>query len=139
MRTTPLRPAFTIIEILISVIIISVSIIYVLKLHSQNHAQIVYISERNKLSWQDSLFLTEDVTTYHKENKDAYEVLQKHFKIKNFESRAILQKQSRDFFIPEPLKISPSQDSVGPTAIVDEVMLKGKHSSIYFHFKISTL
>jgi len=62
-----LRHAFTIIEILISVIIISISIVYVLKVHSQNHAQIVYISERNKLSLQDSLFLANDVTRYHKE------------------------------------------------------------------------
>ena len=132
-----LRPAFTIIEIIISVIIISVSIIYVLKLHSQNHAQIVYISERNKLSLQDSLFLTDDVIRYHKDRKEAYEVLEKHFKIKESKSREILKKNARDFFIPEPINILPPSDGYGPTAVVDEIMLKGKHSSIYYHFKIT--
>ncbi len=131
-----LRSAFTIIEILISVIIISVSIIFVLKLHSQNHEQIVYISERNKLSLQDSLFLTDDVIRYHKDRKEAYEVLEKHFKIKESKSREILKKNARDFFIPEPINILPV-DEYGPTAIVDEIMLKDKHSSIYYHFKIS--
>ncbi len=131
-----LRPAFTIIEILISVIIISVSIIYVLKLHSQNHEQIVYISERNKLSLQDSLFLTDDVVRYHKERKEAYEVLQKHFKVRELKSREILKKNARDFFIPEPIKILPVE-GYGPTAIIDEIMLKDKHSSVYYHFKIS--
>jgi len=131
-----LRPAFTIIEILISVIIISVSIIYVLKLHSQNREQIIYISERNKLSLQDSLFLTDDVIRYHKDKKEAYEVLQKHFKVKDLKSRELLKKNTRDFFIPEPVKILPLE-GYGPSAIIDEIMLKDKHSSIYYHFKIS--
>jgi len=132
-----LRPAFTIIEILISVIIISVSIIYVLKLHSQNHEQIVYISERNKLSLQDSLFLTDDVIRYHKDRKEAYEILQKHFKVKELKSRELLKKNARDFFIPEPVNIMPDE-GYGPTAIVDEIKIRDKYSSSYFHFKISS-
>ena len=132
-----LRPAFTIIEILISVIIISVSIIFVLKLHSQNREQIVYISERNKLSLQDSLFLSDDVIRYHKDRKEAYDVLEKHFKVKESKSRELLKKNARDFFIPEPINILPPSDGYGPTAVVDEIMLKDKHSSIYYHFKIS--
>jgi len=131
-----LRRAFTIIEIIISVIIISVSIIYVLKLHSQNHEQIVYISERNKLSLQDSLFLIDDVSRYHKDKKNAYEVLLKHFKVKELKSRELLKKNSRDFFIPEPLTILPTEE-YEPTAIVDEIKIKDKYSSSYFHFKIS--
>lgn len=131
-----LRPAFTIIEILVSVIIISVSIVYVLKLHSQNHQQIVYISERNKLSLQDSLFLTDDVIRYHKDRKKAYEVLEKHFKVTDLESRTLLKKSARDFFIPEPVQIMPIE-GYGPSATIDEIMLKDKHSSIYYHFRIS--
>jgi len=131
-----LRPAFTIIEILISVIIISVSIVYVLKLHSQNREQIVYISERNKLSLQDSLFLTDDVIRYHKDRKEAYEVLEKHFKVKDLKSRELLKKNARGFFIPEPVKILPVE-GYGPTAIINEIMLKDKHSSVYYHFKVS--
>jgi len=131
-----LRTAFTIIEILISVIIISVSIIYVLRLHSQNREQIVYISERNKLSLQDSLFLTDDVIQYHKEKKEAYEVLRKHFKIKELKSRELLKKNTRDFFIPEPIKILPDE-GYGPAAVINEIMIKDKYSSAYYHFKIS--
>ncbi len=132
---TLLRPAFTIIEILISVIIISFSIVYVLKVHSQNHAQIVYISERNKLSLQDSLFLTEDVTRYHKEKKDAYEVLRPYFKIDDFKSREILKKTGREFFIPEAINLTPEEEA-GPAATVEEIKLKDRYSSAYFRFKI---
>jgi len=136
-----LRPAFTIIEILISVIIISFSIVLVLKIHSQNHEQIIYISERNKLSLEDSLFLTDNVLHYHKENKEAYEVLQSYFKIDDFKSRQILKKAQRDFFIPEPIRLTQGEEegeeeSNGPSATVQEIKLKDKYSSSYFRFKI---
>jgi hypothetical protein len=123
-------------EILISVIIISVSLVYVLQLHSQNREQIIYISERNKLSLQDSLFLTDDVLKYHKEKKDAYEILRKHFKIKESKSREILQSLSREFFIPEPVNIVAPQEG-GPSATVDEIKMKERYSSYYFRFKIN--
>lgn len=134
-----LRPAFTIIEILVSVTIISFAIIFVLKVHSDNYEQVVYISERNKLSLQDSLYLSTDILNQHKERKTAYEILEKDFKIKDLKSREILKKNARDIFIPEEIEILPPSEieMQGPTAIVNEVMLKDKHSSIYYHFKIN--
>jgi hypothetical protein len=131
-----LRPAFTIIEILISVIILSLAIVPVLKVHTSNHEQIVYLSERNKRSLQDSLFLSSNILNYHQDNKTAYEILEKFFKVKDQESREILRKTSRDVFIPEEIRIIPLEEQGGPTAIVNEIMLKDKHSSIYYDFKL---
>lgn len=130
------RPAFTIIEILISVIIISFSIVYVLTIHKQNHEHIVYISERNIFSLQDSLFLTDDVLKYHKERKNAYEVLRPYFQIDDQKSREILKDSSRNFFIPEPINLI-SEEENGPSAIVEEIKIKDKFSSSYFRFKIN--
>ncbi len=131
-----LRSAFTIIEVLISVLILSTSIVYVLQVHSQNREQIIYISERNKLSLQDSLFLTPDVVKYHKEKKEAYEILQRYFKITEQKSKEILKKSSREFFIPEQIKILPPEETGGYGALVDEIKIKDKYSSSYFHFKL---
>jgi hypothetical protein len=131
-----LRPAFTIIEILVSVIILSGSIVYALQIHSQNHKQIVYISERNKLSLQDSLFLSENVLRYHKDKKEAYEVLRNYFSVKELKSREILKKISREFFIPEQVKILPPPDIPGSSALVDEISIKDRYSASYFHCKI---
>lgn len=132
-----LRPAFTLIEILVSVVILSGAIIYALKIHSDNHEQIVYLTERNKLSLQDSLFLTNRVTRYHKETKTAYEILQQEFKVTDLKSREILKKTSRSFFIPEQIQILPLEDA-GPTAVVDEIKIKDNYAASYFHFKISS-
>ncbi len=134
-----LRPAFTIIEILVSVIILSLAIVPVLKVHTSNHEQIVYLSERNKRSLQDSLFLSSNILNYHQDNKTAYEILEKFFKVKDQESREILRKTSRDVFIPEEIRIIPLEEQGGPTAIVNEIMLKDKHSSIYYDFKLEGL
>jgi len=133
-----LRPAFTIIEILISVIIISFAIIFVLQVHTDNHKQIVYISERNKLSLQDSLYLSTDILKYHEDNKTAYDILEKFFKIKESESRKVLKETSREIFIPEEIKIMPSQEQSAPRAVVNEIMIKDKYSSIYYHFQLES-
>ena len=131
-----LRPAFTIIEILISVIIISGSIIFALKIHSENHKHIVYLSERNKLSLQDSLFVGHEAIRYHKSKKNAHEALQRYFKVEDQESRAILKKASREYFIPERITILPPPEIKRYTALVDELKIKDRYSSFYFHFKL---
>lgn len=134
-----LRPAFTIIEILISVIILSFAIIFVLKVHTDNQEQIVYISERNTLSLEDSLYLSPNILRYHKESKSAYAVLEKFFKIKEQKSREILKQNERDIFIPEEITILPPQEiQGGPKTTVNEIMLKGKHSAIYHRFKLDS-
>lgn len=115
-------------------IILSFAIIFVLRIHTDNQEQIVYISERNKLSLQDSLFLSPNILRYHKDNKSAYEILENFFKVKEFKSREILKKTSRDIFIPEEVRITPLPDQSGPSAVINEIMLKDKHSSIYYHF-----
>ena len=133
-----LRSAFTLIELLISVVIISFAIIYVLKLYTTNKKQIVYISERNKRSLEDSLYLTKNILKHHKDTKSADDILSKYFRIKEFDSRDILKKNERSIYIPEEIRIYPPPDTPGPTAVVNEVKLKGLHSSIYWHFKITS-
>jgi len=131
-----LRSAFTIIEILISVIIISFSIIYVLRIHTSNHEQIVYISERNKRSLEDSLYLTLNILKHHKDTKTADEILSRHVRIKELDSRDILKKNKRSIYIPDEVFIIPPPDKRGAKAVVNEVKIKGQHSSAYWHFKI---
>ncbi len=132
------RDAFTIIEVLISVIILSISILLVVKIHSDNHEQIIYISERNKLSLQDSLFTSPDILSYHMDNRSVYDIIGKSIKIKETESREILKDITREIYLPDMIEILPAQDQQGPTAIVNPVMIKDKYSSIYYHFKIQS-
>ncbi len=133
-----LRPAFTLIEILIAISILSVTFLYVLKVHSDNAKHIVYLSERNKHSLEDSLYLSTNILRYHKDRRSAYDILERHIRVEEDESRKILKKSERSIFIPEEIKIIPPPDTRGPTAIVNEIKLKDKHSAIYWHFKIQS-
>ena len=132
------RLAFTIIELLVSVSIMSVSIIFVLKLHTDNHHQITYLSERNKRTLSDSLFLTKKILDHDKDNKDAYELLRDDVYIKESDTKDVLKKEKRDIVIPEEIEIKPPEDTPGPVAIVNEVKLKGIHASHYWHFRIQS-
>ena len=132
-----LRPAFTLIEILISVVILSGAFLYVLKVHTDNREHIIYLSERNKHALQDSLFLTENILRYHKSKKSAYDIIERNMKVKEDESRQILKKYERSIYIPEEIRITPPPPPRrGPTALVNEIKLKDQHSSYYWHVDI---
>ena len=132
------RLAFTIIELLVSVTIMFVSVVFVLKMHTENRKQIIYLSERNKRSLSDSLFLTKKILDHDKDNKDAYELLRDDVYIKESDTKDVLKNEKRDIVIPEEIEIKPPEDTPGPVAIVNEIKLKGIHASHYWHFKIQS-
>lgn len=136
------RTAFTLIEILISVLIISTSIVYILKIYSQNHEQIIYISGRNKQALEDSLFLTDRVLNYNKEEKSAYDILNETFLIDDFQSKNLLKTQKRKIIIPEPIRLSADEEESNsegmPAALIHEVTLKNNYTSSYFHFELQS-
>jgi len=134
-----LRPAFTLIEILVSVMILSGAIVYVLKVHSQNHEQITYITERNKHALEDSLFLTDSALRYHKSEKSAYDLLETDMKVDKFKSRKILKALKRDIYLPQPINLLPEEEAQGPAAIINEIKIKGNYSSSYFRFELRSL
>ena len=129
--------AFTLIEVLISVIILSGSIVYVLKIHSQNSEQILYISQRAKVSLSDSLFLSNDTLKYHKDIKSAYDIIEKDIRVDKIQSREILKNISRAYFIPQPIELKTNENEA-PIAIINEIKIKDKFSSSYFHFKTNS-
>lgn len=132
-----MRPAFSIIEVLVSVVILSTSIIYILKIHDNQREEILYLTERNKRTLEDSLFLSNDTLNYHKEEKNAYELLRKSFKIKEDETKEILKETLRSIYVPEPQRIEPPEDQpMAPPAMLQELKLKGEHPAIYWMIKI---
>jgi type II secretory pathway pseudopilin PulG len=131
-----LRPAFTLIEILVSVLILSGSIVLILKIYSQNHEQIIYITERNKYVLEDSLFLGQQTFRYHNMEKSAYDLIGNETQIDTRENRKILEKITRKIYIPEEIKLSPEEEMKGPAATVSKIMLKSNFSSSYYDFTI---
>ena len=135
----PDRNAFTLIEVLVSVLIIATSIVYILKIYSQNHAQITYITGRNAHALEDSLFLSDTVLRYQREKKSAYDLLAQEVPVEKFESRKILKEIKRSITLPEPITLTPDEETDGsPAAIIHEIKLKGDYASTYFRFDLQS-
>jgi competence protein ComGC len=131
-----LTKAFTLIEVIISVIILSTSIILVLQIHSQTRKDIEYIVQRNKYALQDSLFVSNKIAKYNKDTKSAYDVLTNKFHVDKLKSKEILQNIKRKIYVPQAQIIK--QDTIGnmPSVEMQEIKIKNQFSSNYFSFTI---
>ncbi len=125
-------PAFTIIEVLVSVVLISIVVLGIVKIQQDNSDMAIYISDRSKHELSNTLFLGKNIMKYHKDEKDAYTILSDRFKVSDFKSREILKNIKRKIFISEPLKL---EDDALPIE-VNEIMLKDKYSSRFMHFQM---
>ncbi len=125
------RSAFTIIEVLVSVVLISIVVLAIIKIQQKNRSMALYISDRDKVELSNTLFMGDEIEKYHKDKKDAYTLLSQRFKISDLESRTILKKIKRDIYISDPIVLS---DDTLPVEI-NELLLKGDYSSRFIHLK----
>ena len=125
------RQAFTIIEVLVSVVLISIVALGAVKLQQESRAMALYLSDRSKSELSNTLFLGKEAMRYHKDEKDAYSLISKTFKISDDTSREILKESKRSIFISDPIKLS---DETLPVK-VNEIMLKGNYPARFLHFE----
>jgi len=126
------RQAFTIIEVLVSVVLISIVALGAVKLQQESRTMALYLSDRSKSELSNTLFLGKEAARYHKDEKDAYSLISKTFKVSDDVSRRILKESKRSIFISDPIKLS---DETLPVK-VNEIMLKGAYPARFFHFEI---
>jgi len=129
---TSQQQAFTIIEVLVSVVLISIVALGAVKLQQESRAMALYLSDRSKSELSNTLFLGKEVMRYHKDEKDAYTLLSKIFKLSDDQSIKILKESKRSIFISNPIKLS---DETLPVK-VNEIMLKGSYPARFFHFEV---
>ena len=124
--------AFTIIEVLVSVVLISIVALGAVKLQQESRAMALYLSDRSKSELSNTLFLGKEVMRYHKDEKDAYALLTKTFKLSDDQNIKILKESKRSIFISDPIKLS---DETLPVK-VNGIMLKGNYPARFFHFEV---
>ena len=130
--STKEHQAFTIIEVLVSVILISIVALGAVKLRQESREMALYLSDRGKSELSNTLFLGKEAMRYHKEKKDAYTLISKSIKISDMTSREILKNTTRSIYISDPIKLS---DDTLPIK-VNEILLKGDYSSRFIHFEM---
>ena len=125
--------AFTIIEVLISVVLISIVALGAIKMQQESRSMALYLSNRSKIELSNTLFLGKEAMRYHKEKKDAYTLIERNFKITDFESREILKKTYRTIFISEPIELT--EGDTLPLKL-NEILLKDKYPARFLHFEV---
>lgn len=122
-----LRRAFTLIEVLVSVILISVVVLGIMKVRQQNIAAVHYLDSRMQEELGNTLFLGKEVMRYQGERKDAYTLLRP-LGIKNSETRELLKQERRSIHVSDPLPVGELPLPVRLRAIE----LRGEYPGRYY-------
>ena len=133
-----MKKAFTLIEVIMSVIIVSIVVMGAMKLQDKNRDMAIYISQRGNSELDNTLFLTKQAYRYDKDEKDAYELLRGNFNIKDSKSKEILKNIKKKINITEEKEVPITLTENGPpifTFYTNEILLKGKYPARYYNFK----
>ncbi len=125
-----MRRAFTILEVLVSVTLISIVVVGIVKIESQNQQIAHYISGRVKSELANTLFLVPEVMKYDKEEKSAYTLLGRMHGDRDT-TRTVLKATKRMIHISPPLKLEELPIPVEVRA----VMLKSVYSARFYRIK----
>jgi len=126
-----MRKAFTLIEIMVSVVLISIVVMGIVKIQKDSIFMAKYISGRVQSELSNTIFLSKSAMRYNKDEKDAYTIVEK-MHIKKSETREILKKIKRKIYISDPLPIGELPIPIELRAI----MLKSKYSGRFYRIKI---
>jgi prepilin-type N-terminal cleavage/methylation domain-containing protein len=125
-----MRKAFTLMEIMVSVVLIAIVVLGIIKLQKENIFMAKYIAGRVQSELSNTLFLGKEAIRYNKDDKDAY-TLVSHIGIRNDKSKEILKKIQRKIYISDPLPIGELPIPIEVRAI----MLKHEYSARFYRVK----
>ncbi len=125
-----MRKAFTLMEIMVSVVLIAIVVLGIIKIQKENIFMAKYIAGRVQSELSNTLFLGKTAMRYNKDEKDAYTLLS-HMRIHNDKSKEILKKITRKIYITDPLPIGELPIPIELRA----VMLKSEYSARFYRLK----
>lgn len=124
LKSKPNRDGFTIIEIIISVVIIAITTLTLAKISKQNSTMVDYVTNRLKNELSNTLFLHPDAFNYDKSKKDAYTILSS-MKIKNDKTKSYLKSLKRKIYTDDDI---PTQKMIIPVTL-KAIMLQSSFST----------
>lgn len=125
-----MRKAFTLMEIMVSVVLISIVVMGIVKMQQENIFMAKYIAGRVQSELSNTLFLGQSVMRYNRDEKDAY-VLLDTMRIRSDQSKEILKKITRKIYVTDPLPINELPLPIELRA----VMLKNEYATRFYRLK----
>jgi len=119
---------FTIIEVLVSVVIINIVILGILKIQEQNSDAIFYIDKRVKEELSNSLFLKREALKYTQGTKKSAYFMVKTIPISKDKTRRVLKSIKRELRVDKSLPLEELPIKI----YIQEIFLRGDYSSRYY-------
>lgn len=138
MKKENFREGFTLIEVIMSVLIVSIVVMGAMKLQDKNRDMSIYILKRGNSELDNSLYMLDKTNRYDKSEKDAYEILRDYFRIKDDDSRTLLKKIKKKINITDAEKIPITMEQGGEpifTFYSNEILLKAEYPARYYNFE----
>jgi len=132
------KNAFTLIEVIVSVVIVGIVVMGILQVQAQSTDMAQYLLKRANSELDNALFLTKKAQRYSNDKKTAYDLLIDEFSIKDFESRDVLKKIEKTINVTEVQPIPVGLDENEAPMFVfytNEILLNGKYPARYYTFK----
>lgn len=125
-----MRSGFTIIEIIISVVIIAMTTLTLAKMSKQNSTMVDYVTNRLKNELSNTLFLHPEAFNYDKSRKDAYTILHT-MGIRNDKTKSYLKRLKRKIYIQEDI---PIKKMIIPVRL-NAIMLQSSFSTRFYRIE----
>ena len=125
-----MQRGFTIIEIIISVVIIAMATLTLAKISKQNSTMVDYVTNRLKNELSNTLFLHPDAFNYDKSRKDAYTILHS-MGIRNDKTKSYLKKLKRKIYTQEDI---PLKKMIIPVKL-NAIMLQSSFSTRFYRIE----
>lgn len=122
-----LRHGFTLIEVLVSVVILSVVLVGFIKIQNENISIVNNLFAKKISMYENTLFLNDNISFHNKQNIDAYTVLASHFFITNDKAKSALTSIKREIIIEK------AKDKFNNVTF-DTLILKDKNATIKYTF-----
>ncbi len=136
------KKAFTLIEVLVSVVILSTVAVMLFEISANSKSNFSYLAKKGDFTTLSSLSLMHIDQKYHNSEKDLYEFIRDDYDIKDDELRKYLKEQKvhydhEEFTTFEPLGTSGDEDDVNQsinfTIVFDKIFVGNKENSTFVY------
>ncbi len=137
------KKAFTLIEVLVSVIILSTVAVMLFEISTNSKNNFSYLTKKGDFTTLYSLALIHNNQTFHNKEKNLYEFIRDDYDIKDDELRKYLKEKKvhyehQEFTTFEPFGVSENEDedlnqSINFKIVFDKIFVKDKENSTFIY------
>jgi hypothetical protein len=128
------KKAFLLIEMMFGIVILSISILALVKLNGVGIFKLEHMKEKLPMVKNSAIMISYLTVEYNKRSRTAYDILSKVYNIDNFDAKKVLSKEKYDIEVSKYSILNiPQLDSID----IKQVRLKNKKGKTKAYYRLS--